>query len=101
MAAVNYYKRRKEINGVTYEAQFNGLSTYLKSLDESRTEIGALSNEKMYKVFLKNYITEPANLDPDSFDDMETLDEVCNFAKEVAQGRFREEKNAAATGAKA
>lgn len=101
MATVNFYKRRKEINGVTYEAQFNGLSAYLKSLDESRTEVGTHSSEKMYKVFLKNFITEPANLDPDSFDDMETLDEVFNFAKEVAQGRFHEEKNAAATGTKA
>lgn len=101
MATVNYYKRRKEINGVTYEAQFNGLSTYLKSLDESRTEIGAHSHEKSYKVFLKNFITEPANLTPDNFDDLDTLNEVFEFAKEVAQGRFREEKNTASTGTKA
>lgn len=96
MATVNYYKRKKEINGVVYEAQFNGLSAYLKAMDE-----GQVSNEKMYRVFLKDFITEPANLEPDSFDDIDTLAEVFNFAQKVAQGRFRNEKNAVATGTKA
>lgn len=91
--ASNFYTATKVIEGVEYVAQFSGLSTALRSVDESyidgsnNTSVMAASN-----FILKHAIVDPPGLTVDDFEDMDTLNKVIAFGRDVMQGRFRKEK---------
>lgn len=92
----NFYTVKKEFNGKEYTAQFNGLSCALKAIDSTYLEDkNVTSMEKMSEYLFKNIIVEPANLTVDDFDDIEEFNEVVKWAREVMQGKFREEANQA------
>ena len=87
--ASKFYTRKKEINGVEYTAQFNGLSESLAAID--RTYIDGTTTTsvvKMAEYILQNVIVEP-KLTVDDFEDMETLNDVVAFGRDVMQGKFR------------
>ena len=87
--ANKFYTRKKEINGVEYTAQFNGLSESLAAID--RTYIDGTTTTsvvKMAEYILQNVIVEP-KLTVDDFEDMETLNDVVAFGRDVMQGKFR------------
>lgn len=49
---VKFYTQKKVIDGVEYTAQFNGLNSYLRSLDNSHSDAGTyLSMERMANYF--------------------------------------------------
>lgn len=92
------YTVEKTIRGKKYKAQFNGLSAALNAIDESYIEgSNNTSLVKLSKYLFEHVIVEPKKLTVDDFDDMEELNEVISFAREVMQGDFREKKNESAT----
>ena len=92
--ADKYYTRTREIDGATYTAQFNGLAAALEAVDNcTLAGTGQLSVVRMTQYILENVIVEPAGLSADDFDDMETLNRVVAFGREVMQGRFRTRGN--------
>ena len=98
--AINPYVVEKKINGVTYKAQFNGMSTALRALDNSYINVdgtNVTSIEKLAKYLFEYVIVEPANLSIDDFEDMDAFNEVVTFAREVMQGEFRNKKNKKST----
>ena len=91
MANEKFYTREKEINGVKYVAQFNGLSANLKAIDSTYIDgTNTTSVEKMTDYILKNVIVEPKCV-VDDFEDIETLNAVVAFGRDVMQGKFRNE----------
>lgn len=99
--AVKFYEVTKEINGKQYTAQFNGISTALKAVDSCYIEgTQNTSTIKMSEYLFKNVIVEPKGLKIDDFDNMDEYNEVVAFAREVMQGKFRQETDAAAAGEK-
>ena len=87
-----FYTVDKEINGVKFTAQFNGVGAALEAAD--RCYIDGSSNTsalKMAKYLLENVIVEPKGLTPDDFDSIDELSAVTNFANEVLHGKFRDE----------
>lgn len=89
-----FYQVDKEINGVKYTAQFNGISAALKAVDESYIENSSnTSTMKMAEYLFKHVIVEPKGLTPDDFESMEDFNEVIAFARKVMQGEFRDEKD--------
>lgn len=93
MADNRYYTREKEINGKKYVAQFSGISTALKALDESYIEgTQNTSMEKLAEYLFEHVIVEPKGLTADDFDSMKEFNEVTAFARKVMQGEFREAK---------
>lgn len=90
-----FYTREKEIDGVKYVAQFNGLSAMLEAVDSSHINDNAsnLSNVKIAEYILDKVIVEPKGLTIDDFDDLETFDEVIGFGQDVMQGKFRDKTN--------
>lgn len=86
-----FYTREKEINGTKYVAQFNGLSSALRAIDESHIDNNSsnVSILKISKYVFSNVIVEPAGLTADDFDSVEELNEVVRFGMEVMQGKFR------------
>ena len=93
----NFYTVDKEINGTTYTAQFCGLSAALKAIDDSYIDgTSNISINKLAGYIFEHIIVEPSNLDADSFDDIDTFNEVVAFGREVMQGKFREKKDARA-----
>lgn len=91
-----FYTREKTINGTKYVAQFNGLSCALRAVDQSYIDgTSNTSAEKMAEYLFKNVIVEPQGLTIDDFDNVEEFNEVTTFAREVMQGKFREETNKA------
>lgn len=96
MAKNKFYTREKEINGVKYVAQFNGLSENFKALDSSYIDGSSnTSLEKMNTYILENVIVEPKGLTIDDFDDIETFNEVIKFGTQVMQGKFRDKNKEA------
>ena len=92
-AKSKFYTRKKTINGVEYTAQFCGLSTSLKMIDESYLDDSSNSSvEKLYSYIFENIIVEPKGLTADDFEDMETLNKVVRFGQEVMQGKFRDKE---------
>lgn len=84
------YTVEKEINGVKYIAQFNGISAALEAIDNSYIEGSQnTSVAKLSKYLFENVIVEPKNLSIDDFDSIEEFNEVVSFAREVMQGNFR------------
>lgn len=90
MANNKFYQAKKTINGVEYTAQFNGLSSALKAMDETYIDgTGNHSQVKLAKYILENIIVEPNGLGVDDFADMEELNDVIAFGREVMMGKFR------------
>ena len=97
MANNKFYSVTKEINGKKYTAQFNGLSCALRAVDQSYIEGSQnTSTEKLAKYLFEHVIVDPKGLDIDDFESMEEFNAVTTFAREVMQGKFREETDAAA-----
>ena len=91
MAKNKFYTKEKEINGVKYVAQFNGISCALKAVDSTYIEgTTTTSLEKFSQYILNNVIVEPKGLTIDDFDTAEELNAVVSFGREVMQGNFRE-----------
>jgi hypothetical protein len=77
----------KTINGTAYTAQFKGLPTALKALDDSYIEgTNQTSTEKLAEYLFANVITAPKNLTADDFETMEEFNAVISFARDVMQG---------------
>lgn len=85
-----FYTVDKTIKGNDYKAQFNGLSVALRAVDESYIENSSnTSVEKMAQFLFDNVIVEPKGLTVDSFDSMDELNEVIEFARNVMQGELK------------
>ncbi|MBQ3285388.1 MAG: hypothetical protein IJH40_07080 [Ruminococcus sp.] len=90
----NFYEVSKEIRGKKYTAQFSGLSTALKAVDSCYIEgTNNTSTVKMTEYLFNNVLVEPKGLKIDDFEDMDEYNEVVGFAREVMQGKFRQEAN--------
>lgn len=90
--AVKFYSIEKEINGKKYTAQFSGLSLALKAVDECYIEgTNNTSVEKMSQYLFDKVIVSPKGLTVDNFDNMEELNEVIEFARNVMQGDIKPE----------
>lgn len=88
--AINFYTRQKTINGKTYTAQFNGLSMAMRAVDETYVDGSENTSVlKMSNFILQNVIVEPKGLSVDDFEDMDELNEVIAFGRDVMQGKFR------------
>ena len=88
------YTVEKEINGVKYIAQFNGISAALDAVDGCYIPgTQNISTVKMAKYLLDNVIVEPKGLTADDFDSLDELNAVTDFAREVMQGNFRDKAN--------
>ena len=88
--AKSFYTVEKEINGVKYTAQFSGMSTALRAIDESY--IDGSDNTSLIKLssyIFEHVIVEPKGLTVDDFDSMQELRDVTDWAQEVMQGKFR------------
>lgn len=92
MAKVQPYKVSKEINGVTYTAQFTGSGQGLRAKDASNDDNGNLQTEKLAQYLLDHVIVEPTGLDVDDFESLDELNDVTNFASEVMSGKLKPEK---------
>lgn len=94
MELSKFYQRKKTFNGKEYTAQFNGLSAALDMVDRSyiSDRSSNISINKLAQYVFDNIIIEPKGLTPDSFDDMEEMNEVVQWAQEVAQGKFRDKE---------
>lgn len=80
------YTTTKEINGVTYRAQFNGVWEAVRATAKyGKDEL------KLAEYLLTNVIVEPPGLKVDDFDDLPEYHAVTNFAASVMSGRFRGE----------
>lgn len=90
--ANKFYSVEKEIRGKKYVAQFAGLSTALKAVDQSYIEgSNNTSVEKLAEYIFKHIMVEPSGLSVDDFDSLEEFNEVVSFGREVMQGNFRNE----------
>lgn len=91
MEKKKFYQVTKEINGITYVAQFNGLSCALKAVDQSYIDDSKnISTLEFANYIFDNVIVEPSNLSVDDFETMEEFQEVVKFGREVMQGKFRD-----------
>ena len=88
-----FYTREKEVSGKKYVAQFNGLSCAVRAVDQSHMSENndSTSVEKFANYLFENVIVEPKGLTIDDFDSMEEFNEVTAFARDVMQGKFRDE----------
>lgn len=81
------YTVTKKIKGVEYTFQFNGISEWLKALDECYVD--GTSNISAYKLngyLLENVVVSP-KMDIDDFASSDELSEVMAFARKVASGK--------------
>lgn len=98
MADKKIYQVKKEINGVEYVAQFNGLSCALRAVDESKIDgTDNTSYEKLAQYIFDNVIVEPKGLTPDDFACMDDFNKVLAFGRGVMQGEFRDKANEGTT----
>ncbi len=79
------YTATKEINGVTYRAQFNGVREAVRATQQYKDEMS------LDDYLLSNVIVDPPGLQMDDFDDLFEFRQVINFAASVMSGRFRGE----------
>lgn len=91
----NFYTRKKEIEGVTYTAQFNGVSEFLRMLDECKDANGNTNMLELGEYICDNIIVDP-KISVKDFDDMETYNKVVKWALQVAQGKFRDKNEGTA-----
>lgn len=92
--AKNFYTVKETIEGKEYVAQFSGIATSLRAVDESYIEgTNNTSMIKMAEYLFENVIVEPKGLTVDDFDNMDEFNKVVNFARKVMQGEFRNKEN--------
>lgn len=94
MSNLNFKQYQKEINGVVYTAQFNGLSQSLDMVDQATISVDGVitqSTKKLTQYVLEHVIVEPKGLKIDDFEDIDTLNAVVEFGNDVMQGKFRGE----------
>lgn len=90
--ANKFYQVKKTINGTEYKAQFSGISTSLRAVDETYIEgTNTTSMEKMAAFLFEHIIVEPKGLTVDDFESMEEFNAVVKFASGVMKGEFRKE----------
>ena len=88
-----FYTVEKEINGVKYVAQFNGISAAIEAVDNCYIDGSTnTSMSKLSKYILDNVIVEPKGLTADDFDSLDEFTEVISWGREVMQGEFRDKK---------
>lgn len=86
----NFYTVDKEINGVKYVCQFNGISAALRALDGSYIEGSSnISIEKLSNYLFEHVVIEPKGLTADDFDSIDDFNAVTAFAREVMQGNIK------------
>lgn len=91
--AAKPYTVKKKIGGVEYTAQFNGISAALEATDNGYIDgTSTASVVKHTKYLLDNVIVDPKGLTVDDFDNMDDLNAVIGFARDVMQGNFRDKK---------
>ena len=80
-----FYTVEKDIGGIHYVAQFNGISAMFRAVDESYVSEDSknISVEKLSKYIFENVIVEPKGLTIDDFN------EVIKWAQDVMKGKFR------------
>ena len=89
--AAKFYTVEKEIGGVTYTAQFSGISAALRAIDDSYIDGSTnTSIAKLSDYIFKHVIVNPKGLSADDFDNMDDLNEVVSFGRDVMQGNFRD-----------
>lgn len=85
-----FYTVKKEFNGKEYVAQFSGVSTAVRAIDQSYIDgSGNTSTEKLSEFIFEHVIVEPKGLTADSFDDLEEFNAVTRWARDVMYGKFR------------
>ncbi len=78
---------KKVIDGVEYEAKFDGLLTALRAMDESYDDEGEGSDiDKLANYLFEHIIVSPKKLSIDDFEDIDTFKKVVKFASEVMRG---------------
>ena len=77
------YTATKEVNGVTYRAQFNGVREAVRAGNELGFD----------EYLLENVIVDPPRLKLDDFENMDECRQVIRFAANVLAGRFRNSEN--------
>lgn len=96
-----FYTVTKRIGDVEYTAQFSGISTALRAVDQSYIEgTNNTSTIKLAEYLFENILVEPKGLTIDDFDDMNVFNEVVTFCREVMSGEFRDQKDENGTNAK-
>lgn len=101
MEKKKFYSVEKEINGTKYTAQFNGMSCALRAADQCYINGSEnTSAEKFAMYIFENVIVEPKGLDIDDFDNIEELQAVVAFGRDVMQGKFRDKTTDKATAKK-
>ena len=92
MANKDFYTVEKEIKGKKYVAQFSGLSTGLKIMDECYIDGSEnLSTYKLAEKIFERIIVEPKGLKIDDFKTIKEFNEVVTWAQDVMQGNFQPE----------
>lgn len=89
------YTVEKTINGTEYTFQHNGISEWLKALDECYVD--GTSNISAYKLnayLLENVVVAPKK-DIDDFASADELSDVMAFARKVASGKEAPKKTTA------
>lgn len=85
---------KKTINGTEYTAQFNGMRSRYRAIDEAGKFYGdnqGLSMLRMAEYLLENVLVSPTEKkDVDAYEDTDELDEVIKFLSAVNNGTFRE-----------
>lgn len=88
-----FYQKTKTIGGVEYTAQYSGLRPAIQMADNCYVDgTSNYSAEKMNDYVLRHFIVKPPGLTIDDFDDLETLNAVVEFGREVAQNTFQEKE---------
>lgn len=103
MANTKFYQITKTINGVEYEAQYNGNSQFYEFQDECKKNIGGvaeLNMKQVAKFIFENVIISPKGLTLDDFDSFEDSQDVITFGIDVMRGNFRNKKDKAGAGTK-
>lgn len=78
---------KKVIDGVEYEAKFDGILTAVRAIDESYDdENDGTDIDKLAKYLFENIIVSPKELTIDDFEDINTFKKVIRFAQETMQG---------------
>lgn len=80
------YTSVREINGVTYRAQFNGIREAIRASQQCKGD-----ELKLSEYLLENVIVEPPGIKVDDFENIDEYRQVINFAANVMAGRFRGE----------
>lgn len=85
-----FYTVKKKFGGKEYVAQFSGVSTAVRAIDQSRMENGAISTEELSNYIFEHVIVDPKRLTADDFEDLEEFNKVTQWARDVMYGKFRD-----------